>query len=93
MSNKFDEYYDDYMAKQKAKTNKILPIDTPFSDLPSWKEVGLSLEYNNCIICKKHFNEIDIVEKCILCDRYFHYEELRKWIKISQSCPSCKNEA
>jgi hypothetical protein len=93
MNDKFDTYYDEFVAKHKAKINKILPIDTPVTDLPSWEKVGLSLEYSNCVICKKQFTTKDIVEQCILCERYFHYEELRKWVTMSQSCPSCKNEA
>ncbi|MCE7735643.1 MAG: hypothetical protein GPJ54_12240 [Candidatus Heimdallarchaeota archaeon] len=88
----FDSMFDEYNAKKRAIQEKSLTLSTPSDELPTWSDIN-NLDMDNiCIICRKEFEDDDIVEKCIVCDVVFHSKELRQWVKTAGSCPSCKNE-
>ncbi|MHA2030765.1 MAG: RING finger domain-containing protein [Candidatus Kariarchaeaceae archaeon] len=91
-SDKFGTLFDEYQAKKRAVNEKALVLSTPEGELPLWRDVKDSGQNNVYIICRKEFKESDIVENCIICKVYFHFKELRQWVKTSQTCPSCKNE-
>lgn len=90
--NDFDKFYDEYHAKKNARAEKVLPLNTDIKKLPYWREVKQNQPDDICIICRKKFEDDDQVENCILCGVYFHWKELRNWVTIAKTCPSCKNE-
>lgn len=90
--DRFDDYFDEYKAKTHAKKTKKLNLNKSMHELFTWEKVKNESDDVICIICKKNFNDEEIVENCILCNRYFHYKELRNWVKTAGTCPSCKNE-
>ncbi len=90
--DQFDDYFDEYKAKSYAQKTKKLNLSRPIDQLPTWNNVKSDSSDNTCIICKNSFSDDEIVEKCILCNRYFHYKELRSWVNTAGTCPSCKNE-
>lgn len=88
----FDDLFDEYKAKKHAEKTKKLQLNKPIDELFIWDNVKSESNDDICIICKKQFNDDEKVENCILCHRYFHYKELRRWVNIAGTCPSCKNE-
>lgn len=88
----FDELFDEFQAKKRAIVEKTLTLSSPLDELPIWRDIKQLNHDKICLICRKEFNNDDIVEKCVICDVYFHSNELRQWVKTAGTCPSCKNE-
>jgi len=44
-----------------------------------------------CCICTETFNEVQEIKRT-QCQHYFHEECLGKWLKVSTSCPLCRND-
>lgn len=88
----FDDDFDEYQAKKQAKKTKKLNLTKPINELQTWDDVKSKSNETTCLICRNSFTDNDKVENCILCERYFHFQELRSWVNTAGACPSCKNE-
>ena len=50
-----------------------------------------STKPNNCIICFKKINYLDVNESFkTKCNHFFHYNCINSWININNSCPTCR---
>lgn len=85
----FDQLFDQFIEKKKTKQSFRKVGTSALNDLPLFKETGLEEGYG-CLICRKAFDDDDIVEACNKCERYFHYRHIREWMKIKAVCPNCK---